>query len=177
LIRVDGISENGSRQSACSAANLVEVPVARSLEARSKRSSRSAWWWSRHARRQVLSRQGFCDWRILLLATWLCLETQIGVDLTPASAMSGGAGAISEISLATSPLHMALGSDGNVWFTEPTANAIARVTPTGVVGSFSVPSAFAPVNQITARADVRCQDGHFLDIPTHLWEKACCSRC
>ena len=33
------------------------------------------------------------------------------------------------------------GPDGNVWFTEPNANRIGRVTPAGVVSEFSVPTA------------------------------------
>ncbi len=41
------------------------------------------------------------------------------------------------------PRYIAAGSDGNMWFTEFPGNAIARITPAGVVTEFPVPTANA----------------------------------
>ncbi|MBV8749948.1 MAG: hypothetical protein JO103_09560, partial [Candidatus Eremiobacteraeota bacterium] len=38
------------------------------------------------------------------------------------------------------PRYIAAGSDGNMWFTEQPGNAIARITPAGVVTEFPVPT-------------------------------------
>ena len=35
---------------------------------------------------------------------------------------------------------LAPGPDGNIWFTEPDANKIGRITPAGVVTEFSIPT-------------------------------------
>lgn len=45
------------------------------------------------------------------------------------------------------------GPDGNVWFTETTANSIGRITTTGIVTVFPISSAGAHPQQITAGAD------------------------
>jgi virginiamycin B lyase len=44
---------------------------------------------------------------------------------------------------ANKPRYIAAGSDGNMWFTEFPGNAIARITPAGVVTEFPVPTANA----------------------------------
>jgi streptogramin lyase len=41
------------------------------------------------------------------------------------------------------PRYIAAGSDGNMWFTESPGNAVARITPAGVVTEFTVPTANA----------------------------------
>jgi|SRR5579884_4011759 len=41
------------------------------------------------------------------------------------------------------------GSDGNLWITEPDINKIARMTPSGTVKQFNVPTAHAGLGQIT----------------------------
>jgi virginiamycin B lyase len=52
-----------------------------------------------------------------------------------------------------SPWAMTLGPDGNVWFTEESANAIGRVTPGGVVKEFAIPTAASNPQGITAGPD------------------------
>jgi len=41
---------------------------------------------------------------------------------------------------ANKPRYIAAGSDGNMWFTEQPGNAVARITPAGVVTEFPVPT-------------------------------------
>src|SRR5205807_1768380 len=41
------------------------------------------------------------------------------------------------------PQWIAAGSDGNMWFTEIPGNAVARITPAGVVTEFAIPTANA----------------------------------
>jgi streptogramin lyase len=50
------------------------------------------------------------------------------------------------------PIEIANGPDGNVWFTEQNASAVARVTPTGVITEFRTPT-FSFPNAITAGPD------------------------
>src|ERR1700730_13978538 len=42
------------------------------------------------------------------------------------------------------PSKPALGSDGNIWFSECTADKIGRITPVGVVTEFAIPIAGCP---------------------------------
>ena len=42
---------------------------------------------------------------------------------------------------AAGPFAIALGSDGNLWFTEEAADAIGRITPSGTVTEFPIPTA------------------------------------
>lgn len=51
------------------------------------------------------------------------------------------------------PQRLATGSDRNLWVLEPNVNKIARVTPTGVVTQFSVPTPGATLVGITPGAD------------------------
>jgi streptogramin lyase len=53
-------------------------------------------------------------------------------------------GAVSEFQLPGNerlPGGIALGSDGNMWFTEPGSNTIGRITPAGDISEFSAPEA------------------------------------
>lgn len=76
---------------------------------------------------------------------------------TPTPTPTAISGAFEEFSSGISPsawlLEMAVGSDGNLWITENTANQIARVTPSKVVTEFPVPSASAQPDAITAGPD------------------------
>ncbi len=51
------------------------------------------------------------------------------------------------------PQFIAAGSDGNMWFTESPGNAIARITPAGVVTEFPLPTANANPQQIIGASD------------------------
>jgi virginiamycin B lyase len=48
---------------------------------------------------------------------------------------------------------IARGPDGNLWFTEPDANRIGRITPAGIVTEFSVPTPNGLPGAITAGPD------------------------
>ncbi|MDQ2979946.1 MAG: hypothetical protein M3R62_12065, partial [Acidobacteriota bacterium] len=48
---------------------------------------------------------------------------------------------------------IAAGPDGNIWFTEDNANKIGRVTPSGVVTEFSIPTARSGPDSITRGSD------------------------
>ena len=54
--------------------------------------------------------------------------------------------------LGAAPDQAALGSDGNIWFAETFANAIARITPGGVVTEFPLPSPDAGPDRHCRRA-------------------------
>lgn len=49
-----------------------------------------------------------------------------------------------------------MGPDGNIWFTEATANQIGRMTPAGQVKEFAVPTAHAGLGAITLGPDGAC---------------------
>jgi virginiamycin B lyase len=53
------------------------------------------------------------------------------------------------------PQWIAAGSDGNMWFTESPGNAVARITPTGVVTEFAIPTAASNPQNIISAADGR----------------------
>jgi streptogramin lyase len=48
------------------------------------------------------------------------------------------------------PLHITAGPDGTLWFTEPGADKIGRITTAGVITEFPVPTASSNVDDITA---------------------------
>ena len=54
---------------------------------------------------------------------------------------------------ANKPQWIAPGADGNMWFTESPGNAVARITPAGVVTEFPVPTALANPQGITGASD------------------------
>lgn len=51
------------------------------------------------------------------------------------------------------PAGIVLGSDHNLWVTEPGINKVARMTPAGAITQFSIPTANAGANQIAAGWD------------------------
>jgi streptogramin lyase len=53
------------------------------------------------------------------------------------------------ITAASSPTNIAVGADGNLWFTEFGADKIGRITPTGTVHEFTLPAGSNPLD-ITA---------------------------
>jgi len=51
------------------------------------------------------------------------------------------------------PQWIALGSDGNMWFTENPGSKVAQITPAGVVTEFTVPTANAQLQKIIGASD------------------------
>jgi streptogramin lyase len=51
------------------------------------------------------------------------------------------------------PQWIAAGSDGNMWFTEFPGNAVARITPAGVVTEFAIPTAASNPQNIIGSSD------------------------
>ena len=65
-------------------------------------------------------------------------------------------GAITEFPILTAssgPFGIVTGPDGNLWFTEQTADKIARITTTGVITEFTVPTAASEPTGIVAGPD------------------------
>jgi streptogramin lyase len=63
---------------------------------------------------------------------------------------------ISEVPLPTphsNPLGIAVGLDGNLWFTEQFGNKIGRITPTGIITEFPIPTAASGPGPIAAGPD------------------------
>lgn len=54
---------------------------------------------------------------------------------------------------ASQPYSIALGPDGNLWFTETGTNKIGRVTPTGGFTEFSIPTPGSQPHAITTGPD------------------------
>ncbi|MEO8191068.1 MAG: hypothetical protein ABI682_12065 [Acidobacteriota bacterium] len=70
-------------------------------------------------------------------------------------ALAGAAGAQSftQYSISGDGVGIAAGPDGNVWFTERNASKIGRITPSGVVTEFSIPTAGSEPTSITRGPD------------------------
>ncbi len=62
-------------------------------------------------------------------------------------------GAITGFSTQSQPSKIALGLDGNLWFTDWRADIVSRMTPSGVVSQFAIPTANASVSAIAAGPD------------------------
>jgi len=76
--------------------------------------------------------------RIPRIATRALLLAVIGLLLTCAAASAATVTEFfDDITLGSSPREITTGPDGNLWFTEPDADQIARITPSGVVTEFS----------------------------------------
>ena len=74
----------------------------------------------------------------------IALLGALGTLLWSSSALAAPTAQIAEVALpnaAAEPLGIAPGPDGNMWFAEYKANAIARVTPAGAVTEFPLPEA------------------------------------
>jgi virginiamycin B lyase len=72
----------------------------------------------------------------------------------------------------TGPIRIAAGPDGAMWFSEFTANAIGRISPTGIVTSYPLPTANARPQGITAGPDgamwfAECAVGQIGRIPVN----------
>lgn len=67
---------------------------------------------------------------------------------------------------ASGPLKIAIGTDGNLWFTESAANKIGRISPSGAIAEYSIPTtasfpvgiALGPDGVILVRRSVGQQD-------------------
>jgi virginiamycin B lyase len=53
----------------------------------------------------------------------------------------------------TRPVGITLGPDNNLWFVESQANKVGRITPTGTVTEFAIPTAASNPQGITAGPD------------------------
>src|SRR5437016_3839973 len=83
------------------------------------------------------------------LARTLMVVVALAGSLNPSHAAAANSGSIVEFPLGGRASYAALGSDGNVWLTENTANKIARITPAGTVVEFTIPTASSGVEQLT----------------------------
>src|SRR5947209_1342181 len=89
--------------------------------------------------------------RVRLIASLVVLVTALAT-----SALAAGASVITEFPVptaASSPLGIAAGPDGALWFTEFGADKIGRITTAGVVSEFAVPTAGASPFEIAAGPD------------------------
>ena len=76
--------------------------------------------------------------------------------LFAASPASAATPAFSVFDLPTSPSRpsgIAVGADGNLWFTESASNNIGRITPTGTLTEFTIPTANADAERIVSGLD------------------------
>src|ERR1700691_4514820 len=77
-------------------------------------------------------------------SAWLALTLAVGglstagVFAAPASASPVGSlgGPWATVSSTSAPWMITPGPDGNLWFTEKSANEIGKITPAGVISSF-----------------------------------------
>jgi streptogramin lyase len=87
---------------------------------------------------------------LLLVATGLCLSATL---VASASASASQVGEVTEFSTGSTvenhPSRIAVGSEGDLWFTERVTSNIARMTPTGEVTSFPTPLAASAPQGIT----------------------------
>jgi streptogramin lyase len=73
-----------------------------------------------------------------------------------ATSVAAAAGTVTEFPVPTSastPNGIIAGADGNLWFTEYTANNIGRITPSGTITEFPLPTPNAAPRQIAAGPD------------------------
>ena len=84
------------------------------------------------------------------------LATGLIVSAAPMSGASDPTGTIAEYTIptaASNPNAMAVGPDGNVWFTEYGGNKVAKVTPTGSFTEYPVPTAAGNPNAMAVGPD------------------------
>ena len=90
--------------------------------------------------------------RIRLCLVFLTLAFALSTRATPATASLPILIVEYPLPEETSPPHnIAAGPDGNIWFTH--ANAVGRITPTGVITEFPTPSGFGGLEGITTWPD------------------------
>jgi virginiamycin B lyase len=92
------------------------------------------------------------DRRVAAVAAVAVLAMVAGLVLTARPAL---ATTVTEypVTPSTGPEGIALGSDGNIWFTEEAGNNIGRITKLGVVTEFAIPTANSSPRTITAGPD------------------------
>jgi streptogramin lyase len=81
------------------------------------------------------------------------IDTQTGAVLGDVIQRIGLDGSVTTFNVGTmsnSPTSIAAGPDGNLWFTEPDANQIGRITPAGQITLFTVPTAGSQPTGIVA---------------------------
>ena len=84
--------------------------------------------------------------------------------------VTGGAGSIGLATVRTllaegakvMPIGIALGADGNFWFTEKAANRVGRISPDGTIAEFAMPTAKASPDGIALGPDgnIWCSEGN-----------------
>src|SRR5262249_22884463 len=87
--------------------------------------------------------------RWLLVTSFLILQLLAGSMRSPAQV-------IVEYPLPKNrslPWAIAVGPDGNIWFTEAVGNRIGRITPAGVITEFPIPTGSSVSEDITAGPD------------------------
>ncbi|HEX8036911.1 MAG TPA: SMP-30/gluconolactonase/LRE family protein [Ktedonobacterales bacterium] len=77
----------------------------------------------------------------------------LGGHITATAHLQGTIVEYSLNGIGKTPLSIIAGADGNLWFTDPGANAIERITPGGHVQAFAVPTANSGVYGIARAAD------------------------
>jgi streptogramin lyase len=77
----------------------------------------------------------------------------LGMHITATQHVQGTIVQYSLDGISKTPLSIIAGADGNLWFTDPGANAIGRITPDGHVQEFAVPTADSGVLEIARAAD------------------------
>ena len=78
------------------------------------------------------------------------------VSLTSGGALALPLGTFTEFRVPTTlgtPAGIAVGRDGDLWFTELIGNKIGRITPTGSITEFPIPTAGSQPNGIAAGPD------------------------
>jgi virginiamycin B lyase len=61
----------------------------------------------------------------------------------------------------SAPRIIALGADGNMWFSEHSGNRMGRITPEGVITSFAIPTPASQPRAIALGADGNIWFGEF----------------
>ena len=91
--------------------------------------------------------------RRVAIALSLAVALITGGIIAPVAA--GTVGSVTNYTLTgiVHPWHVAAGVDGNLWFTESSGNKIGRITPTGTVHTFAVPTASSSPHDITNGPD------------------------
>jgi virginiamycin B lyase len=97
-----------------------------------------------------MSRSGWCSHLTVFLTT---LITGVGLLSLSIAPVWAAAGTVTEFPVKSSPSGITAGPDGNLWFTLFLGNAIERITPSGAVSGFAIPTANSRSEGITVGPD------------------------